>query len=219
MCPDPQLLSVYYDRELTSPWKEKMERHLTRCPQCRRRLENYSLLSPAAGDKSASLAAAAAAEVQVWKKLEEKTGLNTPNSEYTPIQSGSPYHSGGTGYSGVFWSRRISIPLPLAAAAALVILMFAALLTIRTREQRTMPNMTLASEEYSLWSSGIDTGFDPASAAAGMVPFTDLNGVLQYLGSRDSGDIVILHLPEKRNFFSSGEPAIIKAADYSRRKP
>jgi hypothetical protein len=58
-------------------------------------------------------------------------------------------------------------------------------------------------------------GFDPP----GIVPTTNLNEVLQYLGNRDPGDILIIRLPESRSFTSSGEPAIIKAADYSRRKP
>ena len=48
-----------------------------------------------------------------------------------------------------------------------------------------------------------------------IVPITDLNGVLQYLGNDDSPDIMIIRLPESRSFMSSGEPAIIRAADYS----
>jgi hypothetical protein len=51
------------------------------------------------------------------------------------------------------------------------------------------------------------------SALETMVPASDLSGILQYLGD-DSPDIVIIRLPESRSFMSSGEPAIIKAADY-----
>jgi hypothetical protein len=36
----------------------------------------------------------------------------------------------------------------------------------------------------------------------------------QYLGGDDSGDIVIIRLPESRSFNSYGEPAIIRAAEY-----
>jgi hypothetical protein len=50
-----------------------------------------------------------------------------------------------------------------------------------------------------------------------LIPVADMSGVLQYLGNRDSGgDILILRLPETRSFMSSGEPAILKAADYTR---
>jgi hypothetical protein len=43
-----------------------------------------------------------------------------------------------------------------------------------------------------------------------------MDEVLRYLGKEDAGDIVIIKLPESKSFSSSGEPALIKAADYSR---
>jgi hypothetical protein len=51
----------------------------------------------------------------------------------------------------------------------------------------------------------------------GIVPVSDMNGVIQYLGGEDTADIVIIRLPESQRFMSSGEPAIIRAADYSGR--
>jgi hypothetical protein len=98
------------------------------------------------------------------------------------------------------------VPLPAAAAAAALIVFALAMFWLkRPAEPAAMPNMILASEE--------DLG------PAGMAPVSDMNGVLQYLSGADSGDILILRLPESRNFTSSGEPAIIRAADYSRRRP
>ena len=216
MCPDPQLLSVYYDDELPSPWKEKMESHLAQCGECRLKLESYSRLSPGAGDKSAPAESQASAMERVWKKLAENAAIagapDLENAASGPGNSGLHAYRRKSANAG-FWNRKISIPLPAAAAAALFIAL-AALLVLQTGSQRAVPNMTLASEEYSLWPP-MDSGFD----TAGMIPVTDLNGVLQYLGARDSGDMVILRLPESRSFMSSGEPSIIKAADYSRRKP
>jgi hypothetical protein len=52
-----------------------------------------------------------------------------------------------------------------------------------------------------------------------MVPVSDMNGIMQYLGQEDTADFVIIRLPESRNFVSSGEPTLVKAADYSRRNP
>jgi len=40
-----------------------------------------------------------------------------------------------------------------------------------------------------------------------------MSGVLQYLAP-GGGNIIILQLPESTNFFRSGDPAIIRAADY-----
>jgi hypothetical protein len=49
------------------------------------------------------------------------------------------------------------------------------------------------------------------------IPVADMNGVIQYLGNDDTADIVIIRLPESKSFMSFGEPAIVKAADYSGR--
>jgi hypothetical protein len=50
-----------------------------------------------------------------------------------------------------------------------------------------------------------------------IMPAADMSSVIQYLGY-DGADIIILRLPESRSFAAFGEPAIIKAADYSRRQ-
>jgi hypothetical protein len=52
--------------------------------------------------------------------------------------------------------------------------------------------------------------------AAPMPPVSTINEVLQYLGSQEAAEIMLLRLPESKNFSSSGEPVLIKAADYSR---
>jgi hypothetical protein len=207
MCPEQQILSLYFDKELPSPWKEKMENHLDQCVKCRQRLDSLGLLVRA--EICVPTDVITTAQERGWKILQEKTGMNSDGAE----QSDEKNISSRNQRQNNVWKRRISIPIP-AAAAILLMAAFAVLWAFTARSQSTAPNM-LASEEYSLWPSGPDTGFE----TAGFIPLTDLNGVLQYLGARDSGDIVVLRLPESRNFSSSGGPAIIKAADYSRRKP
>jgi len=200
MCPDRQLISVYYDGELPSPWKEKLESHLAQCPRCMSRLERYRSLS--LEQTAAQNLPVKNAQDNVWARLEKQTGMQAQTQTSVIIKP------------AVFWNRRLTLPLPAAAAAAILIVIALALLwTVRPREN--IPAITVASETYSMQPAGTGMDFDPP----GVVPVTDLNGVLQYLRSRDSGDILILRLPESRNFFSSGDPAIIKAADYSRRKP
>jgi anti-sigma factor RsiW len=179
LCPDRQLLSVYFDGEMPSPWKEKMEAHIAGCPRCARQLETYRRISPgmaAAADEGA----AEAVKERVWRKLEQRTG--------------------STAWPTV-WRRRITVPLPAAAAVVVlfIVLAFVMVLKMGTAES---PGMTLASE----------TDFD----APDIIPASDMEDVLQYLGNRDNGEIIILHLPESRNFVNYGEPAIVKAADYSR---
>jgi anti-sigma factor RsiW len=197
MCPDHQFLSVYLDGEMPSPWKEKMESHLEQCPRCRRRLESYRLISASVAgngaeeETHADAARVREAQERVWRNLEERERF---------------HHSGALIRRSSVWRRRISIPFPaVAAAAAVLVIATAALWVRRPAEPALIPNVTLASGE-NLQEPEI-------------VPIADMNGVLQYLGREDEGDILILRLPESSNFMSNGEPAILKAADYSRRRP
>jgi len=188
-CPDRQLLSVYFDGELPSPWKEKMEAHVAGCPACARRLEAYrrdSLVAAREGD-----AGLPAARERVWQKLEQRMGADVPSARPR--------------YAAV-WRRSVSIPLPAAAAAAIILIVaLAFLVVLRVTSTEGMSGMTFAS--------------DAELDAPGIIPVADMEDVLQYLGSRDNGDIIILRLPESRNFVNYGEPAMIKAADYSRTVP
>jgi hypothetical protein len=182
-----------------------MESHLAGCPHCRGLLDSYRRIFPP--DIKPEIIEQA--KLRVWQKLEEKINVFGPSRKEQ--NSGRLY---GPGFTR-FWSRRISLPLPAAAAAAaILIIVCAALWTMRSKERTALPNMTLASEEFSISPSAMyeKQGFDHPGP-------TNINEVLQYLGNRDSGAILIIRLPESRNFTSSGEPAIIKAADYSRRKP
>jgi hypothetical protein len=160
-------------------------------------MESYRLFSaPEAGLPIDKLEKAKA---RVWQNLEKR---------YPARQTGS--HPA----RGSFWGRRVSIPMPAVAAAVLLVIA-AALWVSQYKKDQPFPNMTLSSEEYSIQPAQGNgfPNFDPKLSA-----MRDLDEVIQYLGSSESGDILIFRLPESRNFFSSGEPAIIKAADYSRRR-
>ena len=180
-CPDRQLLSVYFDGELSSPWKEKMEEHLSNCAACRQKLEEYRKISLTYSDEEENLLKTA--KENVWKKLQDHSALPLVIPQI-----------------GI-WRSRISIPLPAAAAIAILFGIFV-FLAFRTRSSQEAPNaMILASE----------TEFD---IPQDVIPITNIEDVLLYLSSRDNVDI--LRLPETRNFFNFRQPAIIKASDYSR---
>jgi len=191
VCPDRQLLSVYFDGELPSPWKEKMESHIAGCPQCARRLEAYRRVSRSSAEDAFAKEAEAAKE-RVWRKLEQRTGMTAGSAAWP-----------GVARSRAVWRRYISVPLPAAAAAA-VILFVALTLAIALKISGSSANsgMTIAAESE----------FD----APGIIPVSDMEDVMQYLSNRDNGEIIILRLPESRDFVNYGEPAIIKAADYTR---
>jgi len=210
MCPDPQLLSIYIDGELPSPWKEKMESHFSQCSGCREKLDNLqrlhellkkdtsakqTIVDKNAADAKGSDSAAEherefmeEAKTRVWQKLESRRRFKS---------------------SAGLWQRRLSVPLPAAAAAAVIIALLAGLWVrdgrvknSRFAQQPQEPvNFILAAEDEF----------------PGIIPAADISGVLQYLTS-DGKDVIILRLPESRNFSRTGEPAIIRAADYPRRQ-
>jgi hypothetical protein len=173
MCPNRQILSVYFDNELVSPWKEKLEEHVNGCPGCAARLEAYKKvheLLPGAGQPVLQ-----AVQERIWEKV-------APLAETRPKTGG-------------FWGGSVTVPFPAAAAAAIVLVAaFALLLVFR-------PVNTPVSQ----------------LAGVGMKvhEISDMNSLLEYLDSDNSGDMVIIRLPET-TFTSYGEPRMLRAADYSR---
>jgi hypothetical protein len=186
MCPNRQILSVYCDGELPSPWKEKMETHLTQCAECRNRVEQYRSFSfSAAGpEESAYNSRMETAKKRVWQNLASagEKGLRVRSRES-------------------LWRRSIVIPLPLAAAAAALLAVVFTLAVVNRPAPMTVPQETIAV-------NGIGPDLQGISSVS------DIRGVLQYLSSED--DMVILRLPESKKFMSYGEPMYIRAEDYSR---
>jgi len=206
MCPDPQMLSIYVDGELPSPWKEKMESHFSKCSACKEKLENFErlqrMLKKDTRERRTYVESSEreppqqmlseqevldAAKERIWRNLQSRRRL-TSNAN--------------------LWRRRLSIPLPAAAAVAAAVLIVLTALWLRGgfasmfNEPGARANFILASEEET----------------PDIIPVADINGALQYLSS-EGADIIIMRLPESKNFQRAGEPAIINAADYTRRRP
>ncbi|MDR3138795.1 MAG: zf-HC2 domain-containing protein [Treponema sp.] len=194
MCPDRQILSVYLDGELPSPWKEKMEAHLQSCGACRERLEGYRRLSRIFRNDTAGRELnfpefrRQGTKERIWQNITRPDRVRRWRTDTVK-----------------FRYRTLSLPLPAALVLAAVFI------------------MALAGTFFRLPLFGKDPGQEMAAAPGigleveGIVPVSDMNGVLQYLGSQDTADFVIIRLPESKHFMDSGEPTIIKAADYTRR--
>lgn len=190
MSPDYQILSIYVDGELPSPWKEKMEAHLSSCTECSAQLERFRLCSQVlrgampVGDFRDSAQVMEAAQDRVWQKVRSLNGNWNRKQRKT------------------IWERTISVPIPAAVAAAVVFFVVSAVLVIK------QPSSVPQNQDIMVDSRMVDQG---------IVPVSNINDVLQYLGNQDTADIVIIRLPETRSFSSFGEPTIIKAADYVRK--
>ena len=191
MCPDVQLLSIYKDDELPSPWKEKLESHLNECSDCREKLSAFNKFIEKPADSEQAIMEAA--KDRVWQNLQSRR-------RFQP-------RAVNAGNSSRIWQRRGSIPLPAAAAAAIII----ALVTVMWLRSGQISNNGLANDPYG--RAGFLIAADEEEIP-GIMPAAGISGVLQYLNT-DSADIIILQLPESKSFSRTGEPAILRAADYN----
>jgi len=214
MCPDPQILSIYTDGELPSPWKEKMESHLAECSVCGEKYKNFkslqelfrknthderTIVERASGhipeEQRTEQELMEEAKAKIWKKLQ---------SRRRPVQRS---------YGNNVWQRKVSVPLPAAAAAAVIIaLMTAVWIRGGSANNSNSGFASIPVENTEKTSFTIAAEEEIPS----VIPTSDLKSVLQYLGG-DRTDIIIIQLPENSNFLRSGEPAMIRSADYVRR--
>ncbi|MDR2900970.1 MAG: hypothetical protein LBV20_05580 [Treponema sp.] len=184
MCPDRQILSVYLDKELPSPWKEKMEAHVSSCMKCQAVLKQYQAASSLTNLEQDDFLSSRldSAKDRVWEQL---SVINFEKKKPAFSQ----------------WNHSLSLPLPAAIAAALVIAFTAAF--IGNSVSRPAQNLNAVA----------------ALEAQNVIPSADLARIIQYLDAQeDDSSMMIINLPETEDFASSGEPALIRAADYSRGK-
>ena len=198
MCPDKQLLSVYHDDELPSPWKEKMEAHLASCDRCRKTVAAY-------GELSSSLAAPVSPDVGepsftgAWARVQEKLRLVRDQSERNREILGPRKRV----FAKRVFVRRITVPLPLAvAAAAALIFAFAALLTQRDIQQ--IPEAGAVAEGFNLETEG----GSQVNSMADALRFIETNEF--FAGPQSS--YVIMRLPENKTFYNLGNPQIQNVA-------
>jgi hypothetical protein len=179
-----------------------MAEHLKTCFQCRAILATYSRLAKSIASTEAlpSDEKIEAASSRVWAKLTESK--KTIPDSFEPKIYRQPQK---------VWNWKVTMPLPAAAAAALIVaVMFFALLGIRLKPQ---PNLQDLSSQAGMAGIPAGMGLDDR----GMVQIDDMSSVLQYLSNQEGADYMIIRLPETKRFSRGGEPALINAADYSRR--
>ncbi len=207
MCPEPQLLSVYLDGELPSPWKEKMEAHLSSCPVCAAELERLNRMSAAVRASAGPAlddACINGAKDRLWAKLAAATEGAAPRRNSRRAVSSSVSRG---------WRRSVTLPLPAAAAAAVFIfaLMFAFVIRIQpSGAAGAPPDMADAAPPVLSPQTPVDF------SGGNIIQASSMGEILQYL-EQDGADYMIMRLPESKNFSSSGEPLILNAVDYSRR--
>jgi hypothetical protein len=113
-CPNPDLLSAFFDGELESPWTERIKEHLETCGRCRQTLARLELL------RRTLL-------TDEEPPLEES--LQRTRERLQSSHASGPWHR-----KSMLWRRRVSVPVPaLAAMLTLFLGMGALLIFLSTR--------------------------------------------------------------------------------------
>jgi len=175
MCPDNQVLSAYLDGEVPSPWKEQVEERLQHDEECRRRYERLrAVREMVSGDLDLDVAGS---RERVWQRLQEAD----LEQHAIPV-----------------WRRRITLPLPAAVAAG-VVLLFALALT----GWQMLHHPAVNAGELAM-ASGKDVQLTIS------VEDMQVEQVLKWLDSHDMLGEVNIRLPESPHFKIIGEPTLLK---------
>jgi len=184
MCPDREILSAWLDGEIDAPWDRALEEHVGSCPECRALLERLEAV--------------------------RRTLLEAPVPDWRPamerVRSSLVARGFASEKAAPVWRRRVSMPVPLAVAACLLVMVLAGALAVSVIQS------SFGMVRITRQGSG---GTEIRIAA----PVGDLEALLQSL-DKDAGSLEgVIRLPKDVQLLPVGEPRMGKATEFSRRKP
>ena len=183
MCPDREILSAWLDGEIDSPWDRALEEHVGSCPDCRARLERLE---------------------GVRRSL-----LESPMPDWRPamerVRSSLVSRGLASEKAAPVWRRRVSLPVPLAVAAALLVMVLAGALAV------SVIRSSFGVVRITRQGSG---GTEIRIAAS----VSDLESLLRSV-DEDAGSLEgVITLPKDVQLLPVGQPLMGKEAEFSRRK-
>lgn len=143
MCPDDALLSAHADGEVPSPWKERLDSHISGCSRCTAHVAEYRALSQtmARGFTSEESRALSLAKSRIGASID----FSTRNRKATASR---------VAWRRELWSRRVALPMPfLAISAAAFVLLFGA--TMGLFRDRS-PAMAAASGSITVQAASLE---------------------------------------------------------------
>ena len=182
MCPDPQTLSAFFDGELSSHWVKEVEAHLSNCSECQNKISRLQKYRETLHEAEESIYTGSMD--RVWNRLKE-------------------YREQAAAKQAPLITRRIQVPLPLAAAAValLVLLGFSSIFLMARGNLRMMKIITEPS------------GSKEIQVAA---PIEDLEVILKSLDSHGFKKETLIELPGNSQFIILGEPVLLRADEFTR---
>jgi len=201
MCPDRDLVSAYVDGEVPSPWRERLEEHLGSCVNCAALAARYSRLGERLRTELASdgvakheIASLARGRARLDALLEGRAASRLEE----PLRDDSPRS----------WRRSVSLPLPLAAAAAvLAILLGGATAFFALRPGKGAAIQTIASGQIA-----------PLAIPASSQP-SSMDELLRYLNAQGGEATLTIKLPTAATFGTAGKPVIMRSGQNLRVTP
>ncbi len=181
MCPDHAFLSAFLDGELEQPWKAAVEEHCESCPSCR-------------------LALSRMAETRRLLTAELPSDWHAPMER---VRARIMAHSVRLPILVPVWRRRLSVPVPMAAAAMFVV----AVLAVALFFSLTHPNVGMVRITKA------PAGGTEIQIAA---PLGDLEGLLKNIGNQDTNPDV-MQLPKQLRLVPVGEPFMGRETEFSRK--
>ncbi len=191
MCPDRELLSAFADGEVPSPWDAKIERHAADCPRCREALDGLRRLRAAFDEGAPSGAERRVAERRDFEEARLELARSRVLARVNEtLAARSPARPS-------LWSRRVSLPLPAAAAAALA----AGLLA-------------MAWATTGARNAELRMALNAAPQPAASIASTGMEGILELIARQEAGVNITISLPAGASVRPSGEPIMIREADF-----
>ncbi len=184
MCPDSKLLSAFYDGEVHSPWKEKIEVHLNECSECRSVLEGFSAQSELLHSEEIPESAGSYDDLQML--IRHKSNVGAPSEERSRFRT--PF-------------------IPMAAAAAAILAFFLGFATAGTGPSQSYTDIPLAlSEGWSVPPGDLQMSGSDIQAVLSMI---EQNG-----GDSLFNQEVSMELPVNLNLAHVGESELLRNAAF-----
>ncbi len=184
MCPDHEILSAYFDGEVAAPWEREIAGHVAGCEECR------AWLAGMEGTRRAL----AGEQLQEWRAPMERVRRRI----LAHVPSDRPRLS--------VWRRQVTLPVPVAAlAAALLLILGVSLAVVTTRQDMGYIRITKAP------AGGTEYQF--------AVPYDKVEALLKSVGGSDANIESVMTIPKNVKLVPVGEPRMGRADEFLRKKP
>ncbi|MBN2738095.1 MAG: zf-HC2 domain-containing protein [Spirochaetales bacterium] len=181
MCPEKELLSAYYDGELESPWSDRIRDHLKICEECAAKINGFK-------------------ELSIFLKSDSEPSVAEVMGRVRQTIQAPEYK-----WRSHLWDRRVSLPMPLLAVAAVFLIVVGFLFAYRVAVPVSTPSQVIVSTDNS--------GRTELQISA---PVQDMETLIKLLEEQGSFEEVIFQLPSEGEIWSQGEPELIRAVDFNR---